>query len=244
MAGLANPYFNKQPVNEQTLLQGIVTEAIQVSGFNAFYLPRQTQNLDLVLGEDVVSKFDKHIEIEIYQDSFSGFQGQQEMISKFGLEIRNQIVFQISVTRWAVEKDAIASVMLNGGDRPQEGDLIYDPITKRLYNIVYIDFDWQFVQLGKMTYSYKITTEQYQFANAVGTTGITELDDAINLVNTNQYDFELMQESGFRLLQEDGSSIFQEHSNASPLQYDSSAALNIAVGPIKFNDNDPFNSLL
>lgn len=244
MAGLANPFFNKQPLNEQSLLQSIVTEAIQVVGFNVNYLPRHTQNLDLVLGEDVISKFDRNIEIEMMMDSFEGWQGQSEMISKFGLEIRNQVVFKVSVTRWKTESAAIKDIMINGGERPQEGDLIYDPITAKLFEIKFIDYDYQFVQLGKMTYAYKLTCEMYQFGNDVGNTGITTLDDAMNQIDTNKFDFELMQENGFRLLKEDSGSIFIEYLFKADLEYDSTDALVAAVGPIRFNINDPFNSNL
>jgi hypothetical protein len=182
MANLANPYFNKSPANEQSLVQGIVTECIQVVGHGIYYLPRQVQNLDLIFGEDVVSKFDTYLEIEAMIDSFEGWQGQSELISKFGLEIRNQIVFKISVTRWAEEIAAnptlAAKMMIS--IRPSEGDLIYDPITKKLFEIKFIDQDWQFHQLGKQTYSWKLTCEMYQFSNDISNTGIAALDSAIS----------------------------------------------------------------
>lgn len=245
MAGLANKYFNKSPANEQTLVQNFITEAIQVVGHNVYYLPRQTQNLDLVLGEDVVSRFDSYIEIEMLIDSFEGWQGQSELISKFGLEIRNQIVFKVSVTRWAEEIANVPELANNMlvSVRPQEGDLIYDPITKMLFEIKFIDQDWQFHQLGKKTYAYKLTTEMYQYSDDVANTGIAELDNAINSLSTNLNDYELLNEDGTKILQEDGTIIYIDNS-AEPLTFDTTESFTQESEIIKFNVNNPFNDIL
>lgn len=246
MTSLANPYFNKTPTNEQDLVQGIITECIQVMGNTIYYLPRQVQNLDLVLGEDVTSKFDSYFEIEVYLDNFEGWQGQSELISKFGLEIRNQIVFKMSVTRWEEEISKVPDLSTNMlvSVRPSEGDLIYDPTTKKLFEIKFIDQDWSFHQLGRRTYAYKMTCEMYQYSSDVANTGIPELDLAINDISNNLNDFELLNEDGTRILQEDGSFIFTEQIYADPLVHDTTETFEFEANIIKFNVNNPFNDII
>jgi hypothetical protein len=246
MTNLANPYFNKTPLNEQNLLQGYVTELIQVVGHGVYYLPRKIQNLDLVLGEDVVSKFDDYIEIEAIIDTYEGWQGQSELISKFGLEIRNQIVYKISVTRWNEEIAKIPTIaeQMIVSKRPQEGDLIYDTVTKMLFEIKFIDQDWQFSTLGKKTYAFKLTTEMYQYSNDIADTGITELDTMINDITNNLSDLELLLEDGTRLLQESGSSIFVDEVYSEPRVFDTTREFNLDADIINFNVNNPFNDLI
>lgn len=184
MASLVNPYFNKTPTNEQSLVQSLVDESIQVMGVTTYYMPRVLQNLDLVFGEDPASKFTRVMPIEMYIESPAGWEGQSEILSKFGLEIRNQLTLMVSVDRWNAEVQTIEDAMWVG-DRPQEGDLIYDTITKRILEVKFVDQDSQWYQLGKMAYAYVMKCEFFQFGHEEFATGIQDIDAEAAKYNSN-----------------------------------------------------------
>ena len=122
-----NSYFrNFDAKNEQELLHSLVTESIQVFGHDVSYIPRTLINEDTILGEDSISEFKDAYSIEMYIKSVDGFEGEGDLISKFGLEIRDQIVFSLARRAWEG---------LDIGTRPKEGDLIHFPqkLSEKVY---------------------------------------------------------------------------------------------------------------
>jgi hypothetical protein len=209
MASLANTYFHQSKSGEQNLLNGFVKESIQILGSTYYYLPREVQIENLILGEDVVSKFGLAVPIEMYLTSSLGFEGDKEMFSKFGLEIRNSYKLEVSKDRWETElktqfdKNVLngeASFAINNYIRPREGDLIYDPITKFLMEITFVDHDKEFFAIGK-NYKYVLSCEAFAYQNETITTGVAEID----LFELNSKDSLLNQ-----VLMEDGSVIVLE----------------------------------
>lgn len=182
-------------------------------------MPREVQLENLILGEDITSKFSIAIPIEMYLQDASGFQGDKEMFSKFGLEIRNSYKLSVHKARWEEEVKAQFDNASNNGEatfdianyiRPREGDLIYDPITKFLMEIKFCDHDVQFFALGK-NYQYVLSCEAFQYQNETIETGNTDIDvfnfnsvdkltNQINMENGNNIIFE---QHGY-LIQEDG----------------------------------------
>ena len=241
MTSLHNRYFHEAPKNEQRLVQKLVTEAIQIMGISCFYLPRQLQNLDLIMGEDPISKFTIALPIEMYIETFAGWQGASELIAKFQLEIRNKITFSIAVDRWEQEVQKISSSMWVS-KRPQEGDLIYDTITKKLVEIKFVNQDFTFYQLGKMAYAYRMDCEMFQYSHETITTGITDLDNQVNSKNLNLVNMLLMNEDNTMLLQEDGYNILLDIPSTSS-SYDSTTVLQQEGTVINFNPNNPFANL-
>jgi len=235
MTSLVNRYFNKTPKNEQALVQGLVTEAIQVQGITCHYLPRKLQNLDMIFGEDPTSKFTAALPIEFYIETSAGWDGQSELIEKFGLEIRNKITFSVSVSRWDSEVKKIKADMWVS-TRPQEGDLIYDSITKKLFEIKFLDQDHNFYQLGKMTYMYRMQCEMFQYSQETITSGITDLDTAVAAKNQNQIDHQLLMEDFAGLLQENGGPLIVEHQST----YDSTSSFKQKAVSIGWDANNPF----
>lgn len=203
MTTLVNKYFKKGVTTEQALIQGLIDESIQVNGNTFYYLPRTLQKLDLVFGEDVLSKFEVALPIEMYLENVTGFENQQELLSRFGLEIRKNVTLIISRTRWTTEVKKIASKMWVTS-RPQEGDLVYDPTSKMLFEIKFVDQDDIFLQSSKY-YTYTLKCEMFQFNNEQFDTGITAVD---GILSTNLFNNQITQEDGFLLLQEDGSTLF------------------------------------
>ena len=162
-----NTYFrNFDARNEQELLHSLVTESIQIYGHDVNYIPRTLVNEDTILGEDSISEYKDAYSIEMYIKSVDGFEGEGDLVSKFGLEIRDQIVF--SVARRAFEG-------LDIGVRPKEGDLIYFPLTEKLFQIMFVEHETPFYQTGALP-TFDLTCELFTYSDEKLDTGVEEVD--------------------------------------------------------------------
>jgi len=211
MTSLVNAYFKKGVTSEQNMVQGFWNESIQVLGHTFYYLPRKLQKKDNLFGEDVLSAFEIALPIEMYIDNFNNWQGDQEIISKFGLEIRKQMVLSVSVTRWKTEVAKIAANMWVTS-RPQEGDLIYDPMTRALLEIKQADHDDEFYQLHR-NYRYQLTCELFRYSQEDISTGIADIDVSAPLDLMN---YQMLQENGSLVLLEDGGSLINDDLEDNP----------------------------
>ena len=138
-----NSYFNHlHNTSEQNLHQDLIIESIKNFGVDNYYLPRQYMNEDLLLGEDTISQFNQSHLIEMYVKSVDGFEGEGDFISRFGLEIRDQVVFSVARRRW--------ENLDTGYDRPREGDVIFFPLNKKLYEVRFVEHESMFYQFGKL----------------------------------------------------------------------------------------------
>ena len=164
-----NPYFNHfQNTSEQNLHQDLIIESIKNFGIDNYYLPREYVNEDLIYGEDTISKFSQAYLIEMYVKSVDGFEGEGDFISRFGLEIRDQVIFSLARRRW--ENLSI------GFSRPREGDLIFLPLNKKLYEIRFVEHESMFYQFGKLPI-FDMTCELFQYDDQRIDTGIDDIDD-------------------------------------------------------------------
>ena len=162
-----NTYFrNFDARNEQELLHSLVTESIQIYGHDVNYIPRTLVNEDTILGEDSISEYKDAYSIEMYIKSVDGFEGEGDLVSKFGLEIRDQIVF--SVARRAFEG-------LDIGVRPKEGDLIYFPLTEKLFQIMFVEHETPFYQTGALP-TFDLTCELFTYSDEKIDTRVEEVD--------------------------------------------------------------------
>lgn len=163
-----NHYFNNlRAVNEQSLIEDLVIETIKIHGMDIFYLPRTILVKDKIFGEDAVTKFGSNRVVEIYVDSVNGFEGPQDILSKFGLQVKDNATFTISKKRFQKE---------TGMERPMEGDIIYLPMTKGFFEIKYVEHEAPFYQLGK-NYVFKLNVELFEFSEEYFSTGEKEIDD-------------------------------------------------------------------
>jgi hypothetical protein len=171
---------------EQNLVQDLADEQIKLFGTDIYYLPRTLLN-DNTLDDIIYSKFEDQFQIEMYLQNVEGF-GQSEFISKFGLKVTDEIRFVVSQRRWIQEATAnqYKSVI-----RPLEGDLLFFPLTKDLYEIKFVEVEAVFHQFGKLQF-YQITAEIYEMGNESIDTGIADIDlieniltSAINVVMLN-----------------------------------------------------------
>ena len=164
-----NPYFNHfENTSEQNLHQDLIIESIKQFGIDNYYLPRQYMNEDLLYGEDTISQFSQSHLIEMYVKSVDGFEGEGDFISRFGLEIRDQVIFSLARRRW--------ENLETGYERPREGDLIFLPLNKKLYEIRFVEHESMFYQFGKLPI-FDMTCELFQYDSQRIDTGIEQIDD-------------------------------------------------------------------
>jgi hypothetical protein len=161
---------------EQNLVQDLADEQIKLFGTDIYYLPR-TLLTENTLDDIIYSKFKEQFQIEMYLQNVEGF-GQSEFISKFGLKVTDEIKFIVSQRRWIQEATAneYKSII-----RPLEGDLLFFPLTKDLYEIKFVEVEAVFHQFGKLQF-YQITAEIYEMGNQNIETGIGDIDLIDNIL--------------------------------------------------------------
>ena len=157
---------------EQNLVQDLVDEQIKLFGSDVFYIPR-VHLKDKSLGEVIQSEFSQSYMIEMFLVNVEGFGAGAEFVSKFGLRITDEITFVVSRRRWEQSANPALNLAVDG--RPNEGDLIYFPLTEDLYEVKYVERENPFFQLGKQ-YFYQLTAEIYEQGADKFDTGIDEVD--------------------------------------------------------------------
>ena len=164
-----NVFFTHGTRNEQFLQQNLVEEYIKMFGMDILYIPRQLVAKDGVFNEEVVSQFDDSYIIEAYLENFDGFQGGGDLLTKFGIRQTDEITLVISQQRFS---DLISQFLLldqdiEVGERPQEGDLIYFPLSSNYFEIKFVEHEEPFYQLGK-NYTYKLKAELFEYSDEGG----------------------------------------------------------------------------
>ena len=178
--------------SEKRLYEDIIIEGLKIYGQDVYYLPRTLVNQDLVLGEDVLSKFDDSYLVEMYIETTDGFAGEQELISKFGLEIRDDTTFVIAKRRWQDQVDNTATLIKEG--RPNEGDLIYVPLFNSFFEIQFVEDQEPFFQLGNLPV-YKLRATKFEYSSERLDTGVTAIDEAEDNLSIDQLQFQFSLET-------------------------------------------------
>ena len=169
------PTYHAGHSGEQNLAQDLVDEQIKLFGSDVYYLPK-TVLADSTLDEVRYTKYQDQFQIEMLLVNVMGFGDNAEFISKFGLRITDEIIFRVSTKRWTEEvAEHSMSAKLTVPDRPNEGDLLYYPLTQNLYEIKYVGKEEPFFQFGKIQF-YAITAELYQVGSDDLATGVAEID--------------------------------------------------------------------
>ena len=163
---------------EQNLVQDLVDEQIKLFGTDIYYLPR-TILKDNTLSDVIYSKYEEQFQVEMILQNVEGFGSDSEFITKFGLKVTDEVKFAVSQRRWVQESGSF-----NLGPRPLEGDLLFFPLTKDLYEIKYVEVEAAFHQLGKL-YFYQITAEIYEIGNEKIDTGIDDIDLIDNILSAS-----------------------------------------------------------
>jgi hypothetical protein len=178
-----NFYFNNFPsgqiTQEQLLIEDLVIEAMQIHGMDVYYLPRSNQSEDdYLFGDSSVKQYTRAYPLEMYLENVTGMDGDGDFISKFGLEIRDEITMLVSRRRF---KFTTRASNLN---RPREGDLIYVPLVQNFFEITFVEHEddqAMFYTLGRgrggNVYVYALKLKQFVFSNELVQTGNAEIDD-------------------------------------------------------------------
>jgi len=208
-----NLYFNNFAfTQEQNLLENLIIESIKIYGIEVFYLPRTLVKEDQLFGEDVLSKFEFAYPVEMYIKSVDGFQGDGDFLSKFGLEIRDEMVLTVARRRFAEEVAISDTTPVNEGDgvaRPAEGDLLYFPLNGKIFEVKFVEHESIFYQMGSLQ-TYDLTLELFEYSHQEINTGITEIDAIEDTYSGVKEDLQLLDEEGNVITFEDGSAIVQE----------------------------------
>lgn len=182
--------------SEQLLVEDLVIECMKIYGFEVNYMTRKPQNLDEVLNEDPLNLYENAYDIEMYLKNVNGFEGDDQLLSKFGVELRDQATFLVSRRRWDQIVGRSGSAVLTS--RPAEGDLIYFPITKSYFEVKNVNATNPFFQVGKL-YVYELTCELFQYSSERIDTGDSAIDTLENARSLDVSQYELLLETGDRL---------------------------------------------
>lgn len=163
-----NPYFNfYNAAPEQNLIEDLIIESIRMYGFDTWYLPAANKDFDEVFRESASRSFTQKYAIETYLKSNMKFEGDGKFMSKeLGMEIRDEMTFTMPMKSFKT---------ITGRERPLEGDLVYLPLDKKVYEIKFVDHQSIFYQLGKL-YVYDLQLELLEYNGEVFNTGIPEID--------------------------------------------------------------------
>ena len=184
-----SPFFQHGSPEEQRLVQSLVDEHLKMFGIDVYYIPRKLIATDDILGEVQSSKFNDNYLMEAYLNNYEGYAKGSDIMTKFGINLQNEITLTISRERF---EDFIAPFQFNStnlqgdqdgdilfGTRPKEGDLIFFPLGERLFEIKHVEFEMPFFQLGK-NYTYELQCELFQLQDEIIDTNIAQIDSRLS----------------------------------------------------------------
>ena len=176
-----NTYFTQGTTGEQDLVGSLVVEQIKMFGKDVYYIPRTLVDRDSVFEEDSLSAFNGAYLIEAYIEDATGFRGDGDMFSKFGVRISDQVTFIISRERFTAAVDDNAQLIVEG--RPNEGDLIHLPMANKTFEIQFVEHEVPFYQLGKV-HVWGLRCELFEYSDEDFNTGVAEIDAVeVNFAN-------------------------------------------------------------
>ena len=242
-----NVYFNTGTTAEQRLYENLIIEQLSVFGQDVYYLPRKLVNEDTLFGEDASSSFNDAYIIEMYLDNIEGYEGQKEMMTRFGLDMQDEATWVVSKRRFeqliSLDQNLIVST------RPNEGDLIYYAKSKKLFEISFVDHDDPFYQLANLPV-FKLRCRTFDYSHEDMATGISEIDDieASQSLDALAYQVELetATESGTNyLITEDGDWIVSEAYSVSTIDTSSDTDFFETQGDsiLDFSEMNPFGEV-
>ena len=181
-----NPFFLQGTSSEQRLIQDLINEHLRMYGVEVVYIPRKFVNRKTIIEEVQSSRFDDNFAIEAYVNTYDGYSGAGDILTKFGMSLRDELLITISKERF---EDFIAPFLgaLDDGSgdgeiilstRPREGDLVYFPLGQRIFEVKFVEHENPFYQLGK-NYVYELKCELFEYEDEIIDTSIEEIDTQV-----------------------------------------------------------------
>lgn len=168
-----NLYFSQKVHSEQNLYEDIVIESLKMFGQDVYYLPRDIVNEDRIFGDDVPSRFNSSYKVEMYIENTEGFDGEGDLFTKFGVEIRDQATFVVARRRWTTTVNRFDNEI--NSTRPREGDLVYLPLSNAMFQIMAVEHEQPFYQLSNLA-TYKLRCEKFEYSDENFDTDIDAID--------------------------------------------------------------------
>lgn len=192
-------YFQNYSLSgEQRLIEDLIIESIRQYGIDLYYCPKTLENFNEVYGEDPVSSYKGSYFLEMYIKNVDGWAGEGDFLSKFNLQIRDQITF--TVARRVFEDDVGSQEQI---ERPREGDLIFLPLNNKIFQIKFVEHEAVFYQLGALQ-TYDIVCELFEYSSERLNTGIQEIDDIEPDRTTNMTAFAIKTTDNYVITTTDG----------------------------------------
>ena len=201
-------YFNNfSNSQEQLLIEDLVLESIKLYGHDMWYCPRTLIAKDDIYGEDTLSEYKTAYFIDMYIRNYDSYEGDGNFLSKFNLEIRDQMTLTVSVRNFMNEVGSIENI-----ERPQEGDLIYIPMLDRLLVVKYVNKNPVFYQMGAIQ-MYDLVCEMFEYSSERFSTGIEAIDSIETSLSLDATEYALLTQDGFIITDQDGYQIVQGQYN-------------------------------
>jgi len=175
-----NSYFLHGSQSEQRLVQDLINEQLKIYGIDVTYIPRKYVNTQSIIEEVQSSKFDDNFVLEAYVNSYDGYSGAGDVLTKFGMSLRDEVELTISKERFEdfISPFMSASTDIELSSRPKEGDLVFFPLGQRLFEVKFVEHEEPFYQLGK-NYVYKLKCELFEYEDEVIDTSIDAIDTQV-----------------------------------------------------------------
>ena len=168
-----NQYIRTNVRSEQNLYENLVLESIKIHGQEIYYMPRDIINENKIFGDDIPSRFNSAYKVEMYIDNIEGFDGEGDLFTKFGVEIRDEATFVVARKRWRDTVKRFDNEI--SGNRPREGDLLYLPMTNKIFEITHVEHEQPFYQLANVPV-FKLRSQLFTYNDEDLDTGIEKID--------------------------------------------------------------------
>lgn len=181
-----NPYISQKNRSEQGLYEDLIIESIKFYGQDVYYLPREIVEKEDIFLDSIQSQFGDAYKVEVYIENAEGFDGEGDIFTKFGIEIRDQATFVIARRRW---RELVGDRLADAQFRPREGDVIYLPMSESLFQVMKVETETPFYQLSQLP-TFRMQCELFEFSDEDFDTGISDIDN-VEVDSSFQYELQM-----------------------------------------------------
>lgn len=233
-------YFQNYALSgEQRLVEDLIIESIRQYGHDLYYCPKTLENFDEIYGEDPVSSYKGSYFLEMYIKNTEGWAGEGDFLSKFNLQIRDQVT--LTVARRVFENEVGADAQI---ERPREGDLIFLPLNRKIYQIKFVEHEAVFYQVGALQ-TYDLICELFEYSSERLNTGIPEIDEIEQDRTINMTAFSILTSNNEIITTTDGFPIILSTYNLDTQEHDFGAENDEIQEEsdtfLDFSEHDPFS---